>query len=67
LARLHTHISVPRTAGDCFAPLFKRTIGPQVYGLAIVEAVAHLNHLHQTGRATRTLGPDNAWYFQAIE
>jgi glyoxylase-like metal-dependent hydrolase (beta-lactamase superfamily II) len=65
LDRLHAHIAVPRTAGDCFAPLFKRTIGPEVYGLAIVEAVAHLNHLHQAGRATRTLGADNAWYFQA--
>ena len=66
LDRLAAHIATPRTAGDCFAPLFKRAIGPETYGLAIVEAVAHLNHLHRTGRATRTLGPDNAWYFQAV-
>ena len=65
LARLVDHIATPRTAHDCFAPLFKRAIGPETYGLALVEAVAHLNHLHQTGRATRRLGPDNAWYFQA--
>ncbi|WP_386680259.1 MBL fold metallo-hydrolase [Loktanella sp. R86503] len=65
LDRLQAHIATPRTAGDCFAPLFKRAIGPQVYGLALAEAVAHLNHLHQTGRATRTLGPDNTWYFQS--
>ncbi|MBU2357981.1 MAG: MBL fold metallo-hydrolase [Alphaproteobacteria bacterium] len=66
LARLHGHIATPRTAGDCFAPLFKRTIGPETYGLALVEAVAHLNHLHQTGRASRTKGTDNAWYYRAI-
>ncbi|SEN31403.1 Glyoxylase, beta-lactamase superfamily II [Loktanella fryxellensis] len=66
LDRLALHLDVPRAAGDCFAPLFKRPIGADTYGLALVEAVAHLNHLHRTGRATRTLGPDNAWTFQAI-
>ena len=65
LDRLLAHIGTPRTAGDCFAPLFKRTINAATYGLALVESVAHLNHLHQTGRAIRRLGPDNAWYFQA--
>lgn len=65
LDRLWTHIDTPRTAGDCFAPLFKRTINAATYGLALVESVAHLNHLHQSGRATRRLGEDKAWYFQA--
>ncbi len=65
LTRLLDHIARPRTAGDCFAPLFRRNIGPAVYGLALAESLAHLNHLHQTGQASRTLGPDNAWYFQA--
>ena len=66
LDRLHAHIATPRTAHDCFAPLFKRAIGPDTYGLALVESVAHLNHLHQTGRATRTKGADGAWHFQAV-
>ncbi|SHF45660.1 Glyoxylase, beta-lactamase superfamily II [Loktanella atrilutea] len=66
LDRLQDHIATPRTAGDCFAPLFKRAIGPETYGLAIAEAVAHLNHLHQTGRATRSRGADDAWYYQAV-
>ncbi len=65
LDRLAVHIATPRTAHDCFAPLFKRTIGPEVYGLAIVEAVAHLNYLHRTGRAKRSLGTNNAWYYQS--
>ncbi|MEN8919129.1 MAG: MBL fold metallo-hydrolase [Octadecabacter sp.] len=65
LNRLLTHISEPKRAGDCFAPLFKREIGEGVYGLALVEALAHLNHLHQTGQATRELR-DEAYWFQAV-
>lgn len=41
LARLETYLSTPRTACDCFSVLFKRPIGPDNYGLALVEAVAH--------------------------
>ena len=65
LSRLSAHIKTPKRAGDCFAPLFKREIGEGVYGLALVEALAHLNHLHQTGQATRTLGDDGAYWFTA--
>lgn len=65
LARLCKHLDQPRRASDCFAPLFKREIGGGEYGLALVESVAHLNHLHQTGRARRWLGPDGAWLWQA--
>jgi glyoxylase-like metal-dependent hydrolase (beta-lactamase superfamily II) len=64
LKRLLLHIEEPKRAGDCFAPLFKREIGEGVYGLALVEALAHLNHLHQTGQATRELRGD-AYWFQA--
>lgn len=53
LARLVDHLDASRTATDCFAALFKRPIGEAEYGLALVEAVAHLNHLHKAGRATR--------------
>ena len=53
LARLLDHLDAPRTATACFAALFRRPIGEAEYGLALVEAVAHLNHLHKAGLATR--------------
>jgi hypothetical protein len=65
LARLLDHLSEPRRAGDCFLPIFKREISGGQYGLALVEALAHLNHLYQTGRASRALGADGAWWFRA--
>ncbi|KQI68255.1 metallo-beta-lactamase [Loktanella sp. 3ANDIMAR09] len=65
LARLAAYLDVPRTAAQCFPVLFKRTIDAGTYGLALVESVAHLNHLHQAGRATRELADDGAWYFTA--
>jgi glyoxylase-like metal-dependent hydrolase (beta-lactamase superfamily II) len=64
LARLERHLETPRTAAECFAPLFRREIGAQEYGLALVEAVAHLNHLHQAGRATRRLDDRGAWEYR---
>ena len=66
LTRLAEHLSEPRRGGDCFAPLFKRKIGRGEYGLALVETIAHLNHLHQTGRARRWLGDDGAYRWQAV-
>jgi glyoxylase-like metal-dependent hydrolase (beta-lactamase superfamily II) len=64
LERLLDHIGTPKAAGECFAPLFKRNIGEGEYGLALVEAFAHLSHLHQTGRATRDRREDGAWVFR---
>ncbi|MFA8384872.1 MAG: MBL fold metallo-hydrolase [Pelagibaca sp.] len=64
LRRLEAHLSTPHSAGDCFAPLFKRQIGEGEYGLAIVEAMAHCQHLWHEGRATRTLSDQGAWLFQ---
>ncbi len=64
LARLEDYLSEPKTAGEVFAPLFKRRIGEGEYGLALVEAVAHLNHLHQTARITREMRDDGAWLWQ---
>ena len=66
LNRLHAHLATPQSAGDCFAPLFKRRIGSGEYGLALVESMAHCLHLWHTGRATRTRGADDAWLWQAI-
>lgn len=65
LARLTAHLDRPRRATECFPPLFKREIGPAEYGMALVETVAHLNHLHQTGRARRWMEADGAWRWQA--
>lgn len=67
LDRLRAHLRIPKTAAECFAPLFKRAIDEGVYGLALVEAVAHLNHLHQAGEVTRWRRGDGAWLWQAGE
>ncbi|MCR8826089.1 MBL fold metallo-hydrolase [Pseudosulfitobacter koreensis] len=64
LKRLLAYIDTPKSATECYAPLFKRKIGEAEYGLAMVEAFAHLSHLHQTGLATRTRRDDGAWVFQ---
>ncbi|AHM03108.1 Metallo-beta-lactamase family protein [Roseibacterium elongatum DSM 19469] len=62
LERLRAHLADgPRTAGECFAPLFKRKIDSGTYGLALVEAVGHLNHLHALGEVRRTRRDDGAW------
>jgi glyoxylase-like metal-dependent hydrolase (beta-lactamase superfamily II) len=65
LARLLDHLKTPQTAAQCFAPLFKREIGPAEHGLALVEAVAHLNCLLQRGRVLRSLTPGGAWAWEA--
>ena len=62
LARLLAHLeSGPKTAAECFPPLFKRQIDGGTYGLALVEAVAHLNHLLARGAIRRTRRGDGAW------
>jgi glyoxylase-like metal-dependent hydrolase (beta-lactamase superfamily II) len=65
LDRLVTHLDRPRVAADCFAPLFKRRVDEGIFGLALVETIAHLNHLLQTGRATRKRRADGAWLWQS--
>ncbi len=64
LARLSDYLDTPKSAAECFAPLFKRKIGDGEYGLALVEAVAHLSHLYQEGHATRQKRDDGAWVYQ---
>lgn len=50
LARLTEALAeAPRSAVDCFDILYRRRIGEGEFGLALVEAVAHLNHLHRAG------------------
>ncbi|MBV7379750.1 MBL fold metallo-hydrolase [Maritimibacter sp. DP4N28-5] len=65
LARLERDLAEPKTAVECFPSIFKRKIGEGEYGLALVEAMAHLNHLYQTGKVTRTRREDDAFVWQA--
>lgn len=65
LDRLFAHLGTPQRATDCFPVLFKRPIGPSNFGLALGEAVAHLNCLLQRGAVMRHLDDDGAWLWQA--
>ncbi|NOD34916.1 MULTISPECIES: MBL fold metallo-hydrolase [unclassified Ruegeria] len=64
LERLLDHLDEPKAAADCFLPLFKRTIREGEYGLALVEAVAHMNHLYHIDAVIRTQRADGAWLYQ---
>ena len=64
LERLTSHLTEPRVAGECFPALFKRPIGKGEYGLALVEAIAHLNHLYHLGVVSRERRADGAWLWQ---
>jgi glyoxylase-like metal-dependent hydrolase (beta-lactamase superfamily II) len=66
LERLTAHLAQPRRATECLMALFKRAIGEAEFGLALVEAVAHLNYLLRRGRVSRSVGADGAWLWQAI-
>lgn len=45
LDRLFETVAEPKRVVDCFSALFKRTIGPDLMGLASGETLAHLNCL----------------------
>ncbi|WP_374646238.1 MBL fold metallo-hydrolase [Tabrizicola sp.] len=64
LDRLLEHLRIPRTAAECFAPLFRREIGPAQHGLALVETIAHLNCLLRRGEVLRSLNPAGAWEWE---
>ncbi|MEM9425346.1 MAG: MBL fold metallo-hydrolase [Pseudomonadota bacterium] len=63
LDRLEAALKTPAVAGDTFLPIFKREIGAGEYGLALVEAFAHCQHLWKAGRVTRTRREDGAWIY----
>ncbi len=63
LTALEDFLSEPRTTIECFDVLFDRKITEQLQGFATVEAVAHLNHLVRTSRATRT-ETDGVYHFR---
>lgn len=64
IARLLDHLATPQTACGCFQALFRRQIGPGEYGLALVEAVAHLNYLLHRGLARRVLTAEGVWLWE---
>ncbi len=66
LDRLQAWLGEPRTATQCFLPLFKREITGPDAGMALVEAVAHLNHLLHNGRVRRWRSEHGAWLWQAL-
>lgn len=65
LGRLLAHLDTPKTAHQCFAPLYMREIRESEYGLALVEAVAHLNNLFLAGKVTRDRDENGAWVYCA--
>jgi len=67
LERLSEHLAAPRTAAECFSPLFGRQIEDGAYGLALVESVGHLNHMLSLGQATRNLRGDGAYVWQRVQ
>ena len=66
LARLEDTLATPKTAVECFMPVFKREITGGEYGLALVEAMAHCLHLWHSGRVTRSLRDDGAWLWHKV-
>lgn len=64
LDRLELFLKEPKTAVDCFGVLFKRKIGAPEYGLAMAEAIAHVNHLYLKGKVTRQKNENGVWLWQ---
>jgi glyoxylase-like metal-dependent hydrolase (beta-lactamase superfamily II) len=65
LAQLAAFLREPRTACDCFAVLYGRRIGASEYGLALGEAVGHLNHLLSRGSVTRETTAEGVWLWRS--
>ncbi len=66
-ARLLAALDRPRTAVDCFGPLYGRPIGGGEFGLALAEAMGHLNRLRRIGAAEREEGPGGAWLWRRCD
>ncbi|MEM7545621.1 MAG: MBL fold metallo-hydrolase [Pseudomonadota bacterium] len=63
IKRLRKFLSEPRSAVDCFDTIYKRRINEGEFGLAMVEAIAHLNHMFASGEATKSLDADGVIRF----
>jgi glyoxylase-like metal-dependent hydrolase (beta-lactamase superfamily II) len=64
LTRLRTALARPRSAAECFDALYGRRIGAGEYGLALVEAVGHLNHLLGRGEVSRERNVAGVWIWR---
>ena len=63
-SRLVDFLKEPHTAVDCFPALYNRKISENEYGLALVEAVAHLNHLYKEKIVSREMNSDGAYVYR---
>jgi glyoxylase-like metal-dependent hydrolase (beta-lactamase superfamily II) len=63
IERLRKHLTAPRTATECFVPVFGRELEASAFGLGLIEAVAHLNYLYLRGECRRDLGDDGAYRY----
>lgn len=63
LDRLRAELTTPHTATACFPAIFGRAISEEdgAYGLALAEAVGHLNHLLALGEVSRDCREDGVW------
>ena len=64
LSRLVDLLKEPHTAVGCFPALYNRKISENEYGLALVEAVAHLNHLYKEKIVSREMNSDGAYVYR---
>ncbi len=66
-ARLLAALDAPMSAVACFPALYGRRIGAGEYGLAMAEAVGHLNRLRAEGRVLREMDADGVWLWRRAE
>lgn len=64
LERLRSALERPRSAAECFDAIYQRRIRAGEYGLALVEAVGHLNHLLGLGEVTRERSREGVWMWR---
>lgn len=67
LARIRREMTRPVSAVDCFDAIYKRPISSGEFGLALAEAVGHLNHLWATGEARKRLFDDGVLRYELTE
>ena len=65
LVRLEGLLAEPKRATEVFGVLFKRSITPELLGMATGEALAHLNCLMHRGVVTRVADADGVDWYQA--
>ena len=59
-------IKGPSSTVGLFKTIFKREIKKEEYGLALSEAVGHMNHMYRIGKVSRKLSLDGAYLWSKI-